>query len=72
MAEVGTSENSRDKHLLGPETKTTNKKTHKQNFHGTVPGLSCWDCPGLFLRFPRKFVDVFPFSSKRAVTHKQI
>ena len=24
----------------GPEKKNNNKKTHKQNFHGTVPGLS--------------------------------
>ena len=34
---------------LGPEKKKDKikKKTHKQNFHGTVPGLS-WDCPGTF------------------------
>ena len=46
-------------HLLGPG-KPINTKTHTQNIHGIVPGLSR-DSPGLFLRFPGNFVYVFPF-----------
>ena len=52
--------------FFGPEKKTINNKTHKQNYHGTVVGLSAGglsrDCPGIFLRFFGKFVYVFPFS----------
>ena len=48
------------------------KETHKQKFHGIVPGLSR-DCPGIFLRFPRSFVYVFPFFPKeKKATYKQI
>ena len=44
--------------------KPINKETHKQNFHGIVPGLSR-DCPGLFLRFPGNFVYVFLFFPRK-------
>ena len=37
---------------VGQGKKPINKKTHKQNFHGTVPGLS-WDCPRLSRPFPK-------------------
>ena len=51
--------------------KPMNKKTHKQNFHGIVPGLSR-DCPSLFLRFPGNSVYVFPLSPGKGETHKQL
>ena len=41
--------------------KPMSKKMHKPNAHKIVPGLS-WDRPSIFLRYPRKFVYVFPFS----------
>ena len=44
--------------------KPINRKTHKQNFHGIVPGLSR-DCPGLFPRLPGNFVYVFPFFPRK-------
>ena len=58
---------------VGPEKKTINKKTCKQNFHGIVPGLSrtVRDCPGIFLRFPGNLVHVFPFSPRKT-QHKQV
>ena len=55
----------------GKANKTINKKTHKHNLHGIIPGLSR-DSPGLFLRFPGSnclCVSLFPLGKKG--THKQ-
>ena len=55
-------------------TKPINKQTHKQNFHGTVPGLSR-DCPGTLPAFSWDFLGIlfmcFPFSWGKRETHKQ-
>ena len=54
--------------------KPINKQTHKQNFHGIVPGLSR-DCPGTLPAFSWDFLGIlfmcFPFSSGKGETHKQ-
>ena len=59
---------------LGPGRNQYNiyykQETHKQNFHGIVPGLSR-DSLGLFLRCSGIFVYVFPFSPGKRQTHKQ-
>ena len=54
--------------------KTNKQETHKQNFHGIVPGLSR-DCPGTLPAFSLDFLGIlfmcFPFSPGKRETHKQ-